>query len=187
MRLYEIAQQPAFDKQAILAELAKLEIESTSIINDDGSIDVQGPVHIPTEYTKIPVQFRNVSGDFFCFNTKITTLQGAPQQVSGDFFCFNTKIKSLQYAPQSVGRNFYCNGTKITSLHNIHKTHSDWVIGRKLVIPVNCTHILGLVFIRGIREINVGVSGKDILINHDDPFVWQEQLIEMGLIEQAQL
>jgi hypothetical protein len=148
MRLEEIAQQPAFDKQAILAELAKLKIKSKIKINADGSVDVQGDVSIPREYTKIPVQFRNVSGKFSCHNTQITSLQGAPQQVGGNFWCTNTKITSLQgaphqvggcfgceqtsitslqHAPQQVGGNFYCNDTKIISLQ-----HAPQFVGKEV-------------------------------------------------------
>jgi len=227
MKLDEITQQPAFDKQAILAELAKLGIEPISTINADGSVDVNGDVRIPNSYTEIPVQFRNVSGSFNCSNTGILSLQYAPQQVGSNFYCNNTLITSLQYAPQRVGGDFYCRNTKITSLqgaphyvgngffcnsteitslryapqqvsgiffchdtlitslHNIHKTNSDWVIGDKLVVPDNCTHILGLAFIQGVKVVNV--RGYELPINHRDPFEWQEQLIELGLVEQAQL
>jgi hypothetical protein len=166
MRLDEIAQQPVVNRQAIIVALADMGIESISTINADGSVDVNGDVRIPNSYTEIPVQFRNVSGSFNCSNTGIL---------------------SLQYAPQQVGSNFFCHDTQITSLHNIHKTHANWVIGRKIVVPDNCTHILGLAFIQGIRGIDIGATGTTIQINHNDPFEWQEQLIEMGLIEQAQL
>jgi hypothetical protein len=249
MRLDEIAQQPAFDKQAILEELAKLKIESTSTINADGSVDVNGNVKIPKACKHIPVQFRNVSGHFMCNNTRITSLQGVPQQVGSDFFChgtqitslqyapqsvggdfncdntkitslqyapqqvggfycFNTKITSLQYAPQHVGGNFYCHNTKITSLryapqqvggdfwcndtqieslHNIYKTHSDWVIGGRLVIPNNCTHLLGLAYLEGVKQVRLGWTTPNFTDVIHDVFEWQEKLLELGLVEQAQL
>jgi len=207
MRLDEIAQQPAFDKRSILAELVKLKIKSKSKINADGSVDVNGKVEIPRLYTEIPVQFRNVSGMFDCSFTNIVSLKGAPRQVGGDFWCNDTQITSLQYAPQSVGGDFwcqdtlitslqcvpqsvggsfYCNTTNITSLHNIHKTHSNWVIGKRLVLPDNCTHLLGLAYIPGIKQVQLGRQGKPIDVIHN-VFEWQEKLLEMGPVEQAQL
>jgi hypothetical protein len=165
MRLDEIALQPVFDKKAILAELAKLKIESTSKINADGTVDVSGNVKIPREYTQIPIQFRNVSDDFCCSGSQITSLQSAPQYVGGDFLC---------------------NKTQITSLHNIHKTHSNWVIDGKLLLPETCTHLLGLAYIPGVKRVQLGPDENVIDIIHD-VFEWQEKLLEMGLTEQAQL
>ena len=53
---------------------------------------------------------------FRCMNTRITSLEYAPQKVSGDFICSQTDITSLKYAPQEVGGNFKCSNTKIKSL-----------------------------------------------------------------------
>jgi hypothetical protein len=108
--------QITFDKIQSLTELKKLGIESISTINADGSVDVQGSVRIPTEYTKIPIQSGHVFGGFFCNGTKITSLLGAPRHVAGSFLCSNTKITSLIEAPRHVGGDCICSGTKITSL-----------------------------------------------------------------------
>ena len=45
------------------------------IINDDGSIDVNGGVYIQnSEFTKLPLKFNKVSGDFSCYNNELTSL-----------------------------------------------------------------------------------------------------------------
>jgi hypothetical protein len=249
MRLDEILQQPTFDKQTILAELAKLNIKFRSTINVDGSVDVQGDVRIPEKYTEIPVQFRNVNGDFFCNHTQLTSLKGspvrvgsafhcnhtqitslqyapqhvgsgfscsntgilsllyaptyvggnfacsetrisslqyAPQHVGGDFRCMDTHVESLQYAPQYVGGDFLCHRTNIMSLHNIHKTHSNWVLDGVLYLNRHCTHLLGLAYIKGVKRVQLGKQGPLIEVLHD-VFEWQEKLLELGLVEQAQL
>jgi len=227
MRLDEISQQPTVDRQAILAELAKLGIKSISTINDDGSVDVQGNALIPTEYTSIPVQFRNVSGDFFCDNTQLTSLKGspvwvgsvfrcnhtqiaslqyapqhvgsgfscsetrisslqyAPRYVGGSLWCKNTRVKSLEYAPQYVGGNCWYSSTGTTTLQNIHKTNSDWVLDGILHLNRHCTHLLGLAYIKGVKQVQLGHLDS-ILVIHD-VFEWQEKLLELGLVEQAQL
>jgi len=57
-----------------------------------------------------------IDGDFYCSNTEITSLEGAPNEVSRDFSCSHTKIISLKGSPKKVGGFFYCYETGITSL-----------------------------------------------------------------------
>jgi hypothetical protein len=90
------------------------------VINEDGSIDVDGTVIlIPAglkKITKIPLKFRNVLGDFVCSHNKLTSLEGSPQEVGGSFFCQNNYLTSLEYAPKSVGGSLICSDNKITTL-----------------------------------------------------------------------
>jgi hypothetical protein len=87
------------------------------IINDDGSIDVGGNVNLfDRELTKLPLKFRNVSGDFLCHNNKLTSLEGCPLSVGGDFLCSRNKLTSLEGSPSSVGGYFWCFDNKLTSL-----------------------------------------------------------------------
>jgi hypothetical protein len=62
------------------------------------------------------VKFGKVSGDFFCYNNQLTSLEGAPQSVGGNFDCENNQLTSLEGAPQSVGGNFFCYNNQLTSL-----------------------------------------------------------------------
>ena len=57
---------------------------------------------------KIPINFTEVGGGFYCPNNKLTTLEGAPKKVGGNFSCYNNKLTSLVGAPEKVGGNFYC-------------------------------------------------------------------------------
>ena len=55
-------------------------------INSDGSIDVDGDVDIENmRLDRIPVNFNKVSGDFICYNNRLTNLLGAPKSVDGSF------------------------------------------------------------------------------------------------------
>ncbi|MGI0076581.1 MAG: hypothetical protein ACREAU_04140 [Nitrosopumilaceae archaeon] len=57
-----------------------------------------------------------VTGDFICSLSGITSLKGAPKRVGRGFMCLNTNIKSLEGAPYYVGGYFDCSETNITSL-----------------------------------------------------------------------
>jgi len=81
-----------------------------------GKVDIKGNFIWKYNYSMKWVNFGEVSGDFDCHNTQITSLEGAPTSVGGNFYCANTKITSLEGAPTSVGDNFNCHNTKITSL-----------------------------------------------------------------------
>jgi hypothetical protein len=61
------------------------------------------------------VRFGVVTGDFNCYNNKLTSLEGAPQEVGGDFHCGNNELTSLKGAPQEVA-SFYCGNNELTSL-----------------------------------------------------------------------
>ena len=115
-------------------------------INEDGSIDVYGDVHLfdaNRSLTKIPLNFRNVdgsfychrnqltnlkvarsvSGDFYCRDNQLVTLEGDPQYVGGDFDCSNNKLVSLEGAPQNVGGDFYFSGNPC------YPIYKDWING----------------------------------------------------------
>lgn len=86
-------------------------------INEDLTVDVEGAVDISNlELTKIPVQFRKVSGYFICDNNKLTSLKGSPSIVGLDFHCSNNLLETLQDGPQKVGGSYYCNSNQLTTL-----------------------------------------------------------------------
>jgi hypothetical protein len=86
-------------------------------INDDGTIDVDGNVHLSGRgLTKLTLKFRNVSGDFYCYDNKLTTLEGCPQSVVGSFYCSNNQLTTLEGSPRSVGGSFFCYNNKLTTL-----------------------------------------------------------------------
>ena len=86
-------------------------------INSDGSIDVEGNVDLSCKkLTKLPLKFKNVSGNFHCYDNQLTSLEGCPSSVGGYFHCTNNKLTSLEGCPSSVGGDFYCYSNRITSL-----------------------------------------------------------------------
>jgi len=100
----------------LFEEVEKYQIENYTF-NDDLSIDVNGYVNLyKMELTKMPVKFRNVSGDFDCSYNNLTSLVGGPETVGGNFYCEDNKLTSLLGSPEKVEGNFNCNYNKLTSL-----------------------------------------------------------------------
>lgn len=86
-------------------------------INEDGSIDVYENVSINRQGIKeLPIQFRNVYGNFNCYSNELTTLKGCPNRVGGDFVCSWNKLKTLEHSPKIVVGNFYCHNNKLVSI-----------------------------------------------------------------------
>ena len=103
-------------KQEIDSICRKYGIQNYTI-NPDESIDVDGYVHLSNrELKKIPLKFRNVRGNFYCYDNQLTSLEGCPQSVSGNFYCYENQLTSLEGCPQSVSGGFYCNSNQLTSL-----------------------------------------------------------------------
>jgi hypothetical protein len=104
-----------------VAEICKeFGIKNWSII--DGLVDVDGDVDLSyRRLTKLPLKFGRVSGDFYCENNNLTTLEGAPKEVVGDFSCYNNKLTTLEGAPKEVGGGFICSNNKLTSLEGAPK------------------------------------------------------------------
>lgn len=102
-------------------ETAKIKPEDFGIKNYDfdsnGFLNVHQPVNLNGfKQTSLPFKFGKVDGGFYCANSKLTSLKGAPQKVDGDFYCTNAKLTSLKGAPKEVGGGFYCYDNKLTSL-----------------------------------------------------------------------
>ena len=88
-------------------------------INEDLSIGVEGNVDLRRKgLTRLPLKFRNVSGDFYCNSNKLTSLEGAPDEVGGSFYFYNNQLTSLEGAPTSVGGDFYCSNNQLMSLED---------------------------------------------------------------------
>ena len=66
--------------------------------------------------------YTEVSGDFYCSNNQLTSLEGAPQTVGGSFYCYNNQLTSLEGVPQTVGGSFGCSNNQLTSLEGAPQT-----------------------------------------------------------------
>ena len=168
MKLCEIAKQ--LDPHAEIKEwLDKHEIRNYTI-RPDGIVDVDSNLDLSQVRDKIlPVQFGKVSGRVYCGHAQLTSLQGAPQYVGGDFSCW--QIKMLSYS--GIDKN-------IKRIDGIFLGHED------------ATHLLGLLLVKGIKQILINNSGPtDKIMNKylgtGDILSAQDELIDAGLFDQARL
>ena len=99
-------------------------------INSDGSIDVDGNVDLSSVvfyrrrvvgFERLPLKFNRVSGNFYCNDNKLVSLEGSPKEVGGNFSCHFNELNTLEGAPKWVGGNFYCNNNKLTCLEGAPK------------------------------------------------------------------
>ena len=99
------------------------------IINDDGTVDVDGNVkmfkyndgHNGT-LTNIPLKFNRVEGNFNCGWNELITLEGSPNYVGGNFDCEgNEDLETLEGSPSYVGGDFKCGRNNLYTLNGCPK------------------------------------------------------------------
>jgi len=94
-------------------------------INEDGSIDVNGDVHLyGYGLTELPINFNKVSGTFDCSENNLTSLKGCPKCVGGNFSCGNNNLTDLKGSPKVIDGSFYCSGNYLKSYV------SDSIVGK---------------------------------------------------------
>lgn len=96
-------------------------------INMDGSIDVGGDVHIHNKgFSKLPLKFRNVTGNFLCMYNELKTLEGSPKYVGGYFDCSHNELNSLGGGPKRVEGGYSCNFSELVSLKGAPEYVGDY-------------------------------------------------------------
>ena len=102
-----------------------------------------------------------VTGDFYCNNLGLTTLENTPTKVTGYFNCYNNKLTSLEGAPTSTA-DFYCvDNPHITSLEGIGTKYLTEIKG--CILLNNCpikSHILGLLKIQKLTKVEMNSNKK---------------------------
>ena len=147
-------------------------------INQDGSIDVDGNVNLSSKkLTKLPLKFRNVSGNFWCYYNRrsggdtgtLTSLEGSPQSVGGNFDCFNNKLTSLEGSPQIVGGDFNCYNNQLKDVYGIKE---GFRLGGRFYIENNPVYQIFKLFpkdrydevIEFLNEYNVIRDGNKVIL-----------------------
>lgn len=152
----------------------------------------------------------NAEGDLCLWEAGLESLEGCPPKTEGDFYCNSNHLTSLKGCPSVIGTmngggEFDMTNNQITNLHDVHKLvkkmGSTFALGRN---PIK-SHVLGLLLIDGLMQINTGEDGGadypaltpewvNILNNYlpnkkgmESVYDCQTALIEAGLEEYAQL
>ena len=162
-------------------------------INKDGTIDVDGDVRLVVRNLfdniyKLPLKFGKVTGDFYCSNVNLLSLEGSPSEVGGDFICSGNKLTSLEGSPNRVGGNFNCYDNQLTSLEGspnrvdgnfychdnklVDVKGFPLIIGRGIVIRDNPVEEIFKLFPRdrwvevpeNLNEYNVIRDGKKVIL-----------------------
>ena len=171
------------------------EEEERSVLNVIG----QQPEYLPRTFncsnrslTSLEGSPQVVGGDFNCSYNGLKSLKGGPGSVSGEFDATGNDLVSLEDLPASIGTNLHIFGNNVITLHNIHKHIKH--IGGYAVFKNNqiISHVLGLLLIDGLKEVYLDYKiVQDIINKHlsgdRDVFACQEELIEAGFEEYAQL
>ena len=137
-------------------------------------------------------QPKKIKRDFICSSMRLTSLEGSPKEVGGAFLCSSNKLTSLEGISPIIRLQLSCIANKLTSLHNIHKQIKH--IGGRANFTFNPikSHVLGLLLIDGLKNVLFSNKKVEAIINKHlaadrDVFACQEELIEAGLEEFAQL
>ena len=86
-------------------------------INTDHSLEVSGNIYISgASYTKIPFNFKKVSGDFIFKDCNLDSLEGSPEDVGGSFIVSGNKLTDLKGGPKYVGNLYDCSKNFLSSL-----------------------------------------------------------------------
>lgn len=105
-------------KEDIEKWLNDMEITNYSI-RENNIVDVYQDIKLFGIYSRLPIQFGVVDGDFNCAHRGLITLEGSPYKVNGTFKCNDNYLTSLKHAPQEVGHGFDCSQNELTSLEHI--------------------------------------------------------------------
>jgi len=125
-------------------------------INSDGSVDIDGDVHLYSKnLSKLPLNFNIVSGNFNCSHNQLTSLEHCPSEIGGDFSCHNNKLTSLEHCPSEVGGGFYCSYNELTSLEYCSQQIGGnfYCTGNELTSLEHCPQQVGGDFYCGTNQI----------------------------------
>ncbi len=87
------------------------------ILNEDGSIDCNQNISIPSNfYNMIKINFNKVNGFFNIYDNSLTTLKNCPKYIDRWFDCSLNGLTTLEYGPEYVGGNYNCSHNKLITL-----------------------------------------------------------------------
>ena len=101
-------------------------VDGTYTLAANGRYDVDGDVLLQDKgLDKIPFMFNTVTGNFYCNENRLTSLEGCPVEVGGRFTCAQNQLTSLEHGPIRVKQSYSCSNNQLTSLKGSPK-HIPW-------------------------------------------------------------
>jgi hypothetical protein len=212
MKLNEIKQKTD------IASICKQYHITNYVINDDGSIDVKENVSFfQKPFTKFPVKFGRVTGNFCCGESNITSLEDGPSWVGGKFLSFSCpNLRNLKGAPKWVGEVFNVGNCEnlmsiedappfvgdyinlnacrsITKFEGFEKmNNSPYSTSTLFMKNVPISNLLAIFRLKGLQNINSEHDELDKIVNKHlagdrDIMECQDELIEAGFKRYANL
>ena len=89
---------------------------ATGLVDVDGDFSFRVWDRRQKAQTLKGIKFGKVSGNFYCQDNQLTTLEGAPREVGGNFDCSSNNLTTPEGAPQKVGGYFRCLDNQLTTL-----------------------------------------------------------------------
>ena len=91
-------------------------IRGTWSVNSEGLVDVQGDFYCPRQGLEdfLGIRFGKVSGNFYCWNNQLRTLEGSPREVGLGFLCAGNPLISLEGAPEVITNLFIFKNTRFS-------------------------------------------------------------------------
>ena len=91
-------------------------IRGTWSVNREGLVDVQGDFYCPRQGLEdfLGIRFGKVSGNFYCWNNQLRTLEGSPREVGLGFLCAGNPLISLEGAPEVITNLFIFKNTRFS-------------------------------------------------------------------------
>jgi hypothetical protein len=112
---FDLVQQHTKDKETIEYQIEK-SIKGKWNFNKEGLVDVVGNIYIKNKTIFKSISFGKVTGDFYCADIQLTTLEGSPREVGGNFQCDNNELRTLEGSPMEVVGNFQCDNNELITL-----------------------------------------------------------------------
>ena len=112
-----------YKKIKTLYFLKKYNIKNYELIEDDEYgyiVNVNESVNLTCKkLKKLPFQFNEINGSFWCSNNNLESLEGCPKIVKGNFFCDNNKLESLKFCPDIIEGWFNCSKNKLKGFEGL--------------------------------------------------------------------
>jgi hypothetical protein len=152
----------------------------------DGNYTVQSACLRSMEHApSVVVGSVNCSGNF-------DSLQYCPTRVGGNAVIESYgSVDDVDCVPEYVGQSLVILTPNRLSLRNIIRVAENAEITS--IVLSTCSHVLGLAMLQNVKTITFREhSANDVRVAHmldviHDLFQWQEKLLDLGLIDQAQL
>ena len=113
-------------------------------MNGEGLVDIKGSFFCGSQGLEdfLGIRFGKVSGNFYCDDNQLRTLDGVPSEVGADFGCWGNQLRTLEGSPRKVGDGFYCGTNPLISLEGAPEVIGYYFIFKNTLLRYNLQSFL---------------------------------------------